>query len=120
MKFELDKFNRNIQDQELLDDLKRVANEIETRKLSSREYNKNGGKFTAGTICVRFGGWNNAIEKADLEVVHQRDVPKEELFKNIEEVWRKLGRQPVFRDIKEPLSKYSTHPALIHPSLLCA
>jgi 5-methylcytosine-specific restriction endonuclease McrA len=36
-----------------------------------------------------------------------RDVPKEELFRNLNEVWDKLGRQPRRTEMKRPLSQYS-------------
>ena len=110
MKYQLKEFNRNIPDQDLLDDLKRVAGKLEIGELSSREYDKNGGKYTAGTIGVRFGSWNNALEKAGLKLVHKRNATEKELFKNIENVWITLGRQPVFRDMKRPLSEFSAEP----------
>jgi hypothetical protein len=34
-------------------------------------------------------------------------VSEEEYFQNIEEVWIKLGRQPLYREIEKPLSRYS-------------
>ena len=41
--------------------------------------------------------------------MQRRDVSEVELFKNLEEVWIGIGRQPTFRDIKPPISKFSTH-----------
>jgi hypothetical protein len=35
------------------------------------------------------------------------NIPDEELFRNIEEIWISLGRQPKYQEIKKPLSKYS-------------
>ena len=110
MKYQLKDFNRNIPDSELLDDMKKVAEKLGLDTISSRQYDGNGGKYTAGTIGVRFGSWNSALEKAGLKLVHQRNASEEELFKNMENVWIKLGRQPVSRDMKRPLSEYSTHP----------
>jgi hypothetical protein len=109
MKYQLKEFNRNIPDEDLLEDLKRVSGELGITKLSSREYDNNGGKYTSGTIGTRFGSWNKAIEKAGLDLVNQREVSEGELFKNLEAVWLGIGRQPVFREIKNPISKYSTH-----------
>lgn len=108
MKFELKDFNRNISDTELIDDLKKVAKNLGLDKISSRQYSSEG-KYTAGTISVRFGSWNNALEKAGLSVVQQHNVPEEKLFNNIEYIWIKTGRQPVFRDMKGIDSEYSTH-----------
>lgn len=109
MKYKLKEFNRNIPDNELIDDLKRVAEKLGLNKISSRQYNDNGAKYTAGTISTRFGTWNKALERAGLNLVNQRYVSQEDLFKNIENIWINIGRQPVFRDIKPPLSKYSTY-----------
>jgi hypothetical protein len=109
MKYQLTDFNRNVPDEELLADMKKVAENLGVSKLSSRAYDNNGGKYTAGTIGVRFGSWNSALEKAGLNLVHHRDVAEKELFKNLETVWINIGRQPTFRDMKNPLSKYSTH-----------
>ena len=109
MNYQLKDFNRNIPDGDLLEDLKRVATSINTDYLSSRDYNDNGGKYTAGTIGARFGSWNKALIKAGLQLVQQRDVPAIDLFKNLEEVWLKIGKQPVLRDITDSVSKYSRH-----------
>jgi len=105
--FELKPFHRNISDEELLNDIRRVADKLGVIKLSSREYSNNGGKYTSGTIGVRFGGWNKALEKVGLTLVQSRRVSQEYLFKNIEEVWISLGQQPTYRDMKKSNSKYS-------------
>jgi predicted restriction endonuclease len=110
MKYQLKDFNRNIPDSELLDDLRRVVEKLGLDKISSRQYDENGGKYNAGTIGVRFGSWNNALEKAGLKLILKHNSSDTELFKNIENIWIKLGRQPVSRDMKRPLSEFSTHP----------
>lgn len=108
--YQLKEFNRNIPDADLLNDIKQVANKLGVNRLSSRDYDNNGGKFTSGTIGIRFGSWNRAIKRADLEPVLKHKPSDDELFKNLEEVWIKLGRQPVSRDMKRPLSEFSTSP----------
>lgn len=107
MKYQLKYFNRNIPDSDLLDDLKRVAEILGLSKISSRQYDTSGGKYTSGTIGVRFGSWNNALKKAELNYVLKHNPSEVELFKNLEDVWIKLGRQPVSRDMKRPLSEFS-------------
>ncbi|WP_426668851.1 homing endonuclease associated repeat-containing protein [Mucilaginibacter sp. McL0603] len=94
MKYQLKDFNRNIPDQELLEDLTRVAGKLGITKLSSRGYDNNEGKYRSATISARFGSWNKAIEKAGLNLVHQREVSEEDLFKDMETVWSKIGKQP--------------------------
>lgn len=110
MKYQLKDFNRNVPDQDLLDDLKVVAEKLGLDKITSRQYDSSGGKYTSGTMGVRFGSWNKALEKAGLNTVMKHNPTELELFQNLEEVWIKLGRQPVFRDMKRPNSKFSALP----------
>jgi hypothetical protein len=47
------------------------------------------------------------LEKAGLETTGTPvNLPDEELFDNLEEIWIKLGRQPRFAEVQRPLSKY--------------
>jgi Homing endonuclease associated repeat/HNH endonuclease len=110
MKYQLKDFNRNVSDQDLLDDLKAVAEKLGLDKITSRQYDSSGGKYTSGTMGVRFGSWNIALGKAGLNTVMKHNPTELELFQNLEEVWIKLGRQPVFRDMKKPDSKFSALP----------
>jgi hypothetical protein len=170
IKFELDKYNRHVPNEELIADLKSVASELKSDSLTQREYKQNG-KFGVTIFYTRFGSWSNALEKAVLKTgksrakiiigneelitdlrrvafelkndsvtrdeynrhgkfhsatfedrfdswikakeqagLRRREHPSisdEEYFKNLEEVWIKLGRQPHFSDMKIPFSKYS-------------
>ena len=56
---------------------------------------------------MRFGGWNNALERAGLKVGRRIGLLKEDLFENIEEVWIRLGRQPRQHEMVRPLSRIS-------------
>ena len=100
---------KNISDEELLNDLFKVANGRE--KLSISEYNAKG-KYTAQTMNDRFGSWNKAIKKANLKITNQQNISEIELFKNLEDVWIKLGSQPGRREMIRPVSKYSERPYL--------
>lgn len=53
---------KQIRDEVLIADLIRVAKELNNPNLTSDEYTKHG-KFTSGTMSVRFGSWNKAKEK---------------------------------------------------------
>lgn len=106
MKFELENYNRNTPDEKLIADLKRVAKEL-GKSPTIDEYNERGS-YHATTITRRFGSWFKALEIAELEKTRSPlNIPEEELFKNIEEIWTKLGRQPRYQEIQKPLSKYS-------------
>jgi len=107
MKFKLKEYNRNISDKDLLDDLAKVAKELNKMELTKDEYDEHG-KYSGQTLKERFSTWNNAIEKVGLNVVVKYNASEEELFRNLEEVWIQLGRQPLTKELKRPLSKFST------------
>ena len=35
------------------------------------------------------------------------NIPEEELFDNLEAVWRHFGRQPRYHEVRKPLSRYA-------------
>lgn len=90
----------------LLTDLRRVAKEFRTNSVTREEYEKSG-KHATNTFESRFGGWNNALARAGLEINLKRNISEEELFENLENIWIKLGRQPKSSEVSRPLSKYS-------------
>lgn len=97
MKFEFVEYHRKATDEELLRDLERVAKKLGKDRLTAKEYNENG-IFHCDTVKRRFGGWNKALEKISLHGGN-RFVVIEDLYDNLENVWIKLGRQPVRRDM---------------------
>lgn len=107
MEFELEEFHRGITDEEIIADLKRVALKLNKNSITHGQYNLNG-KYNAKIFFKRFGSWLNALEKAGLHPTRAaKNISEEELFRNIKEVWTKLGRQPRFEEFQKPLSKYS-------------
>jgi hypothetical protein len=107
MKFELNLINKTVTKDELIDDLKRVAKYLNKNTVSMSEYSTHG-KFSTTPFRNRFSGWNDALKSAGLMVGQRHDITEEEVYKNIQEVWIKLGKQPRLREMKEPLSKYSS------------
>ena len=105
MKYKLDIYHRNTPEKELLDDLKKVADQIGMDTVTIEQYEQMG-KFHSATLRRRFGTWNKALEKAGLEVTRKLNLSERELFENIEDVWIKLGRQPLYAEVRKPLSKY--------------
>ena len=106
MKFELEPYNRNKPDEELIDDLKRVAKELDKDKITREEYTK-FGKYHSTTLEKRFGGWSKTLKKAGLQETLATNVSNEELFKNIENVWIRLGKQPRREDMNTSESKFT-------------
>lgn len=109
MKFELKKVHRNISEEELVADLKNTAAKLNQNFVTRRQQNE-FGKFDASNMADRFGGWAKAHERAGLNLArHQKSIrmSDDELFQNLEEVWTRLGHQPVLADMFPPLSKHS-------------
>ena len=106
MKYELETFHRDIPDEELLADLRQVAEELGKKRVTFREYNARG-RFRAATLAERFGSWFAAIDKADLQRTINRNISDEELFVNLVEVWTALGRQPRSRELRPGPSRFS-------------
>lgn len=104
--FELEPWNRGLTDEELLSDLRRVADERGRDTVTYSEYDAYG-RCRSRTIEVRLGGWNSALKRAGLKVERRVGLTREELFENLEEVWSRLGRQPREREMVRPLSRIS-------------
>lgn len=107
MKFKLEPYNRNTPSEQLIEDIRNVAKKIDKETVTISEYEKYG-KFHPSTLQRRFGSWFKVLENAGLKDSRSRlNISDEDLFKNIEEIWSKLGRQPKYNEIKTPFSKYS-------------
>jgi len=93
---------------ELLNDLKRVAKELGLSSISVSAYNRNG-LFSATTVSKAFGSWAQALSAAGLETSsswHPR-VPDDDLFSNLAMAWEVYGRQPKQSDMHPPASQFS-------------
>lgn len=99
---------RSIPEEELLADLRRVASELSKKTVTAVEYAEKGN-FGVNTFLRKFKKWNLALQKAGLEAPNRQHIPDEELFENIANVWRKLGRQPLGRELDKShgVSKFS-------------
>ena len=98
-----------VSDGDLIADMQRVAAGYGAGALPARLYQSHG-KYSHTTASKRFGSWNAALKTAGLQVLNKFDVPDEELFANLEQVWLALGRQPRKRDLRPPVSRYSERP----------
>ena len=100
MDFTLNEYHRDIPNEELLEDLLRVANLLKSNRLSRSEY-KQYGKFGTSTISRRFGGWNNAIKEIGLSISavgqqkHECLEKEEDFFVDMKFVAERLGMECV-------------------------
>jgi hypothetical protein len=97
---------KEIKDEVLLADLVRVATELNNHNITISDYEKHG-KYTHQTMGARFGSWNKAKEKANLEVTYITNNSNEDLFQNILDLWTLLGRQPKYGEVISPNSKFN-------------
>ena len=89
-----------------LADLQAVAARLGRSTVSNKEYQENG-QFTDAPFLRAFGSWNAALKAAGLAQAKRAKIPTEELFENLETMWRTLGRQPKYGEVAKPLSAFS-------------
>lgn len=107
MHYILNKYHRNTSDEELINDLKNVANQMNKETVTIDEYNQ-FGKYHATTLTRRFGSWFRCLDEAELKPSRSKiNISEEELFQNLEELWQHFGRQPKYHEVVKPLSKFS-------------
>jgi predicted restriction endonuclease len=88
--------------------MQRVAKETAGNSVRATIY-ADKGKFGVNTILRRFGSWNKALKEASLPINNVLNIPDDELFENLADVWQKLGRQPVGKDVDKgnSISKFA-------------
>ncbi len=105
--FEFKERRRNIPKDEILSDIKRVAQELNTKTLSRSQYEEHG-KFGFSTVLRKLGKWSEVLEQLDLSVNVPIYNSNEDLFSNLADVWTRLGKQPSYRDLSKIESKFSS------------
>jgi hypothetical protein len=105
MRFELSHDRKSITDEDILADMRRVAEIVGTQILRQQDYNAHG-KFCHKTAVNRFGAWSNAVEKAGLQKSVSRDLSQVQLFQNLLRIWTCRGRQPLYSEVQKPLSDF--------------
>ena len=78
---------------DLLADMRRVAEQVGTVALTFRDYQQHG-RFAPSTAMRQFGSWNAALGAAQLETSNSLNISDETLFENILVLWQHYGRQP--------------------------
>ena len=99
-------FKYAFSDEDVVADLKRVADILNKETPTRREYSLYG-ECHGETLSRRYGSWNNVLKLAGMKVNLNRNSSNEEMFEEIERIWVMLGRQPTATDINKGISKYS-------------
>src|SRR5579863_392839 len=98
--------NRDQPDEALLDDLRRVAQQLGGKKLTRTDYEKHG-RFSPATIAKRFGGWGRALLGAGLPSPRNFGVSREEAIEDIRSVAKQVGADALPFSLYRSYGKYS-------------
>lgn len=98
----------SIPHEELKAELRRVAEILDKRTITTKEFDEHGS-FSSATIANAFGSWSKALDEVGLEVSENWNerTSDEELFNNLAHIWEILGVQPKRDDMHPPLSRFS-------------
>jgi hypothetical protein len=106
MYYELEVHHRNVSDDDLLAELRRVAALLSPASATIDRFNEHA-KFHSSTLSRRFGSWFKALDAAGLPRTRNLNLTTEQLFENLVSVWLKLGRQPKYQDLTKEQSHFS-------------
>lgn len=98
-----------VTDAELLADLRRVAQLLNSSAVSMPKYHEHG-QYDFTTVARRFGTWNKAILAAGLSLSNEVDISDDRLFENLLVLWQHYGRQPRRSELASPPSTISQTP----------
>ncbi len=107
--FRLERVRAPVSNEEIVSDIRRVADLAGTNVISFRLYRKLGN-YDPTTAALRFGTWNEALVAAGLKIACERNISDERLFENLMRLWEHYGRQPRFRELACPPSVISSGP----------
>lgn len=90
---------RNMTDDQLIIELKRVASVLNSDTLTQAEFNSMS-EISASAVSRRFTSWSEALNAADLKpVIMGRRYTENDYFENLLNVWTHYGRQPKYREM---------------------
>ena len=110
MKFELNKYKRELTDEEIIDDIKRVAKELNKDYISISAYKKNG-KYSQTATQRHFGTWKNALSIAGLRnertKAELRRIKNEDYYLDLRRVAQQLNQDTVLYEDYRRYGKYA-------------
>lgn len=113
MDFVFKENHRNISDEELINDLKKTAENLHINELSKDIYDENG-EYHSSTICKRFGCWSNALELADLKMGknYRKKISRDDLIKDLQNVVQRLNLKTITTSLYKQQGAYGIRPFL--------
>ena len=106
---QINRFDRNLPDKELLDTLRNFASEL-GRIPRTEDVDANPSMPHHTLYERRFGGWNKALQMVGLQT-NKRILTDEELLGMLKEFAGELGRTPITREVNEnpSMPHYTTY-----------
>ena len=107
IKFELnEKYRRNVSEDEMIADLKRVASQLGKDSVTKKEYDKNG-KYYSETMRRKIGSWFKILSKAGLYKTRNLGLTDEDLVGDLIRVSQKLKKDSITTVEYEQHGEYS-------------
>ena len=82
MRYELEVHHRNVPNDELIAELRRVAEMLDRSSVTIDQFNEHG-KFHSSTLSRRFGSWFKALDAAGLQKTRNLHLTNEQLLENL-------------------------------------
>lgn len=94
MDFKLNEYHRNVSDEELIEDVRRIAKRLGKDSLTIADYKANGGKYNHTTVSRRFGSWVALLQKCNLapHCSQIKVISKEEMISDLQLVANKVNK----------------------------
>lgn len=96
----------------IIDELKRVAEHYGYREFTGREFDKVATKCKKTTVLNNFDSWTLALKVTGLELKSHKkprkdQIPEQQLFIELERIWKLLGHRPSRNEWEASSPKYS-------------
>jgi len=110
MKFELNDYRKELTDEEIIEDIKRVAQELEHDYISISTYRK-CGHYSQTAIQGHFGTWKNALSIAGLRNERTKSelkrIKNEDYYADLQRIAKQLNKDTVLYEEYRQYGKYS-------------
>lgn len=110
MKFELNDYRKELTDEEIIEDIKRVAQELEHDYISISTYRK-CGQYSQTAIQGHFGTWKNALSIAGLRNERTKSelkrIKNEDYYADLQRIAKQLNKDTVLYEEYRQYGKYA-------------
>jgi hypothetical protein len=110
MKFELNEYRKELTDEEIIEDIKRVAMELSKDYISISTYKKSG-QYSQTAIQGHFATWKNALSIAGLRCERTKSelklISNEDYYDDLQQIAQQLKKDTVLYNDYKQYGKYS-------------